>query len=232
MFNFFRNKKKDQTPAPSRRLPDVPEKDKSIPDMPDSFGYKCMWFAIRSENAQQVAEVMALKHLEPCNWAVGIEKAYEGDIFVTPAIDGWTMIVGWGLPCADTPAGIVEAKDKLLLLSKEFGEAQYFITHRGVDYHLWMKAINGSVIRAYGFGEGENVIIEGDPTEFEERLNLINTFSEESKHPNFYLAQNFTNPGEQTVMDIAGKWSVDPSILFERKDLKAGMGYLAKPDFY
>jgi hypothetical protein len=29
-------------------------------------------------------------------------------------------------------------------------------------------------------------------------------------------------------MDIAGNWSVDPSILFERKDLKPGLGYLAR----
>jgi hypothetical protein len=64
MFNFFRKKKKDQTPPP--------EKDQSIPDMPESFGQKCMWFSIRSENAQRIAEIMQLKSLEPCNWAVTI----------------------------------------------------------------------------------------------------------------------------------------------------------------
>jgi hypothetical protein len=225
MFSFFRKKKKDQRqPLPQ---PAVPGKDKSIPDKPESFGPRCMWFAIRTEDTQRVIEVMALKHSEPCNWAVGIEKAYEDDIFITPPIDGWTMVVGWGLPSADTPEGIREVKESLLLLSKEFGEAQYFITHRTVDYHLWMKAVNGSGIRAFGFGEGENVIIEGDPADFAARLDN----AEEVSQKKFTIVQNFTNPGEQTVMDIAGKWSVDPSMLSDRNDLEPGLGILAKSDF-
>jgi hypothetical protein len=90
-----------------------------------------------------------------------------------------------------------------------------------------MKAVNGSGIRAFGFGEGENVIIEGDPADFAARLDN----AEEVSQKKFTIVQNFTNPGEQTVMDIAGKWSVDPSMLSDRNDLEPGLGILAKSDF-
>jgi hypothetical protein len=232
MFNFFRKKKKEQTPSPLPSRPDVPEKDKSIPDMPDSFGYKCMWFSIKTENVHQVAETMNLSPLEPCNWAAGIEKAYDGEIFITPAIDGWTMVVGWGLPTGDTPGEVEKVKKVLSQLSNEFGEAQYFCTHRVSGFHIWMRALNGSVTRAYGYADGENLIVEGEPTDFEAELNLINTFSEEAKKKNYYLRDDISHPSEQTVMEIAGNWSVDPSILFERKDLKPGLGYLSATDFY
>jgi hypothetical protein len=232
LINTVRSITKTYTqPAYSSR-PEVPEQDRTIPDMPDGFGFKCNWFAIRSENAVQIAEVMNLQHLDPCNWAVGIAKAYEGEIFITPVIDGWTMVLGWGLPSADTADGIEEVKRILLQLSNEFGEAQYFITHRITDYHLWMKAISGSITRIYGISEMENVMVEGTPTEIEAGLNLINATFENAKEKEFFLSTNTINAGEQTLMDIAGNWSVDPSILFERKDLKPGLGYLAAYDFY
>lgn len=186
--------------------------DKSIPDMPESFGYKCMWYAIKTENVQRIAEILQLKSLEPCNWSVGVRKAYQDSVFITPAIGDWTLVAGRGLLFADTPAEIMDVKNLLARLSNEFGEAQFFCTHRIVEYHLWMKAIKGKVTRAYGYlGESdENVIVEGEPTDIEKGYDLINTFSAEAKDKNYLTREDIFVPDEQTVMEIAGNWSVDP----------------------
>ena len=232
LINAIKSKTKTYAQPTYSPLPGVPVEDRTIPDMPDGFGPKCLWFAIRSENAQQIAEVMNLQHLDPCNWTVGIKEAYQGDIFITPVIDGWTMVLGWGLPTGDTPDEVEKVKKLLISLSTEFGDAQYFGTHRVSDFHVWMKAVNGTVTRAYGYADGDNFIVEGVPTDFEAGLNLVNTFSEEARQKDYYSREDVTHPNEQTVMDVAANWSVDPSELYERKDLKPGLGYLANYDFY
>ncbi|MCS3797756.1 hypothetical protein [Niastella sp. OAS944] len=232
MFNFFRKKKKDQTPPPSVFQNDLIGRDESIPDTPECFGPKCIWFAIPSENPLQVAETMNLGHLEPCNWYVGVRKAYEGEIFVTPPVDGYTMVLGWGLPTGDTPGEIEKVKNVLSTLSNVFGEAQYFGTHRTSGFCTWMKAVNGNVIRVYGYADGENLIVEGEPTEYEAGLNLLNTFSEEAKQKDYYSREDITHPHESTVMEIAANWSIDPSELHKRKDLQPGLGYLSKTDIF
>ena len=61
-------------------------------------------------------------------------------------------------------------------LSLEFGEAQFFGNHRVVEYHNWMKSINGKTERIYAYiGErGENIKVFGNPSEIEKDLNLFN----------------------------------------------------------
>ena len=226
----LRSRKRTYSPEPSKVT--VADIDKSIPDMPEGFGYKCVWYSIKTENVHRVAEILKLKSLEPCNWAVGVRKAYQGDIFITPTVGNWTMVAGRGLSIVDTQEDITHVKNILSQLSNEFGEAQYFCTHRVVEYHLWMRAINGKITRAYAYlGEsGENIIVEGMPTDIEAGLNLINTFSAEANDKNYLSREDILTPDEQTVMDVAGSWSVDPSILHERTDVKPGLGYLAKTD--
>jgi hypothetical protein len=231
-FVYFYKKWGSVEPRTSSRMPapDI-EKDKSIPDLPVGFGYKCLWFSIKSENVQRIAEILKLRSLEPCNWDVGIDKAYKGAVFISPAIDGWTFAVGWGLLFAigETPDGIKEVKECLRQLSHEFGEAQYFYTHRIPEYHFWAKAVNGKITRAYSYiGEkGENIIVEGEPTDIEKKYNLVNTFSKEARQENYF--DNIDVPDEEMVMEVAGSWSVDPSWLENRKDLKKGLGWLYTP---
>jgi hypothetical protein len=226
---YFYIKRRSSGSRISSRMqtPDL-EKDKSIPDMPVGFGYKCLWFSIKSENVQRIAEILKLGSLEPCNWDVGIDKAYKDAVFISPAIDGWTFTVGWGLLSAigETPDGIKEVKEYLRQLSHEFGEAQYFYTHRITEYHFWAKAVNGKITRAYSYiGEsGENIIVEGEPTVIEKKYNLVNTFSKEAQQKNYF--DNVDVPNEGMVMEVAGSWSVDPTKLEDRKDLKEGMGWL------
>jgi hypothetical protein len=201
---FYKNWGSLEPRTSSRNQPPQIEKDKSIPDMPVGFGYKCLWFSIKSENVQKIAEILKLQPLEPCNWDVGIDKAYKDAAFISPAIDGWTFAVGWQLPIGDTPDRIKEVKECLRQLSHEFGESQYFCTHRITEYHFWAKAVNGKITRAYGYigDSGENIIVEGEPTDIEKKYNLVNTFSKEAQQENYF--DNIDVPDEEMVMEVAG----------------------------
>ena len=120
------------------------------PDAPLPSGYKSQWWTVRSSSAEDVAEVIQLADPRPCNWSTGSRRRDQGDIFVTPAVNGWTMVCGHGLG----PSGCGDVNDvtrRLKYLSQEFGESQVYATHRVVDFHLWARAENGKLIRGMGY---------------------------------------------------------------------------------
>jgi hypothetical protein len=41
--------------------------DKIIPDSAVGFGYKCMWFAVKTDNKNRLAEIFKLKNISDCN---------------------------------------------------------------------------------------------------------------------------------------------------------------------
>lgn len=135
-----------------------------------------------------------------------------------------------GLPYGDNKAGIEEVKGYLQVLSKEFGEAQYFTTHRVTEYHCWIKAIDGQIERVYSYsGEsGENIAVEGAATSFEQTINLANTFSSEAKDSNYHDRQDIIWANEELVMQIAGHWSLNPTRLDERTDISNALGLLGE----
>jgi hypothetical protein len=203
------------------------------PDSAVSFGYKCVWIAVKTNDKDRVAKILGLKYVMACNWKYGIQKAYEDKIFISPPVGNWTLVIGWGLVDFNPKSEIDETvgfKRKINALSKEFGEAQLFTSHRITDYHSWAKSINGETVRYYSFiGERlENILIEGEPTPIETNLNLANTFSEEAKDENYFERKDITFPDEELVMKIAEAWSVNPTKLEVRKDVLPGLGLVGR----
>ncbi len=98
-------------------------------------------------------------------------------------------------------------------LSERFGDVQYFGTHHGVEYHGWLRARKGKVVRRYAYlGEAGKVLREdGMPTDDEKRLGLV--------------FNDGTWPDEKSVMKLAGAWSVDPTQLLHLNVAK-GVGIL------
>jgi hypothetical protein len=219
--------KTKQSPHNSNAATDT---DMEIPDQPVSFGYKCMWFAIKSVHYAELIKTLNLSNVRPCNWNIGIEKAYENSVFITPPINGWTIACGRGLPHGDNKEGIEFVKNILQKLSKEYGEAQFFCTQRVTEYHCWIKAVEGNIKRVYSYlGEaGENVLIEGDATEFEKTLHLVNTLSDDAKEKNYFEREDVNLPDEETVMKIAENWSINPSTLESRNDIIPALGLLGE----
>lgn len=194
----------------------------TIDNKPVSFGYKCVWFAVKSSNTEEVANALHLKNVKPSGWQEGINSAYKGKVYVTPPIEGWVLAVGWGLPVGDSEESIAALQKQANQLSQQFGEAQFFGTHRVVEYHCWLKSINGEIKRLYSYiGEsGENLGIIGEPTDAESNYILIDTASEEAKQESYWERENLTIADEEIVMQIAEKWSVNPTTLEDRNNIK------------
>lgn len=194
-----------------------------------SFGYKTVWFAVKTDNKKRISEILKLKNTKECNWKVGIAESYNNSIYITPQIKEWTLICGMSLLQSNNDKeNIIYIKKTIEALSTEFGEAQFFGSHRVVEYQSWMKAINGKTVRAYCYlGEtGENLIVEGEPTEFENKYKLINTLSKEAQDDKYFEREDLFYPDEEFVMKIAEKWSINPQTLEERIDIKNELGII------
>lgn len=195
---------------------------------PVAFGYKVAWLAIRTEDTQAVAVALGVTGARAVSWAAGIDAAYGARrgpralVFLTPAVDGWTLaVLGGGDLFEDNGTG-GGALD-LPSLSRRFGEAQKFGTHRVVEYHEWQRWAGGSPVRRYCWiGEsGEIRFDEGEPISAEG--NLLRATDLDGDWDAFDLAD------EETVMAVAAEWSLNPTTLDERDDLppRGLLGFLA-----
>jgi hypothetical protein len=180
-------------------------------DKPVSFGYKCAWYATRTNDVDAVIAALNLKRVVASTWAKGIEAAHADKVFVTPPLAEWILVAGWCLLYeGDSPKSVQPILTKL---SKEFGEAQYFCTYRVPEAHCWALARSGKLVRAFGYiGErGEVTWNEGKPTKAELAL------GEE--------VLGFPGPNESQVMEVAAAWSINPCEL-ETNFSEPGLGRL------
>jgi hypothetical protein len=173
---------------------------------PVPFGYKMGWIALKHTKSADVASFLKIKNLRSASWVEGIEAAYNsGDdvVFVTPPIKGWVLVVSkWAMGAGDRRSA--DAIGQLLgQLSTKFDEAQGFATHRIIEYHHWMLAINGHLQRSFAYiGEsGEVLLNSGSLTDSEQKLKFF------SKPPEEW------NPTEEDVMTVASGWSIAPTSL-------------------
>ena len=198
-------------------------------DNPVDFGYKTVWLAVKTDNKKRISEILKLKNTKECNWKVGIAESYNSSIYITPQIKDWTLVCGMSLLNGNNDKeNIIYIKKTIETLSAEFGEAQFFGSHRVVEYQTWMKAINSKIVRAYCFlGEsGENLVVEGEPTDFEKKYKLINTLSKEAQDDQYFEREDLFYPDEDFVMKVAENWSINPQTLEERKDVKNELGII------
>ncbi|WP_300020659.1 hypothetical protein [uncultured Maribacter sp.] len=195
------------------------------------FGYKMVWIAVKTNQKNRLAEIINLRNFKEANWESGIETAYDDGVYITPQIGEWTLIVGTGIPNkGDSQENILELANLVNTLSAEFGEAQFFGTHRVVEFHCWMKSKNGKMERIYSYvGESmESIKVFGDPTEAEDGLNLFNSLSKDAENEEYFEREDLTYADEILVMEIAEKWSVNPTKLSERTDIKSELGLAGK----
>lgn len=212
-----------------QRLEELLNKVDTTPDSPISFGYKISWLAVRTNKPEDVAASFTIDRLQPGNWRSGFIAAYNGGIFVTPAIHGWVLVVSSRLPSPETEKISDEWLRMAKSLSAKFGELQFFGTHQVVGYNAWSQFINGQEVRSYAFsGEsGETLIDRGARTSGENELGhkYFDTLSPESKDDAYWDRKDLCYPDEDHVMELAGKWSINPSKL-ETLNLPVSVGWV------
>jgi hypothetical protein len=181
--------------------------------IPEPIGYKTSWLAIDTEDTKRVVKALKLRHVKQVSWANGLYKG----MFVAPPIVGWTLVVS-----IRPEAGQPQFVPFLEALGEQFCEVQYFATHRVVDYHAWAKAVDGRLVRSYAWlGERGEVLEDlGSKTPEEEELGF--QFIDRTTIAGNWEDAKF--PGEEDVMRIAGRWSLNLQEIdaYESK----GAGYL------
>jgi hypothetical protein len=195
----------------------APADDPIARDQPIPFGSKIAWLAVATTETAEVAAALDLQGSQEATWAEGIAAAYRSSVFVTPPLGEWTLAVSTALflfPRNDAEAFV---KPILEELSRRFGEAQFFCTHRDLELYIWARAQEGRLIRGYGW-LGENGVTlwdEGAPTKDELDLG----FRFEPGRPPTVPAEPNEPPApldESCVQQLACLWSIDPSALDEQ----------------
>jgi hypothetical protein len=171
-------------------------------DSPAPFGYELAWYAVRSTNTRAVAWALGLESLRAAGWREGIEAAYDGRVFVTPPVSGWTLACGVALGKELAAGRIERVLETLRALSCELGEARLFATHGAAELHAWARAEAGEIERAFAWaGESDEALADvGQPTRDEIDLGVApDKRSGEAGEVD-----------EQIVMELARRWSVAP----------------------
>jgi hypothetical protein len=168
------------------------------------FGYKQAWLAIGVADAVPVIAALGVRDLGEAPWRSGIDLAYftPDRLAITPPLRGagdgaWTLVTG---------SWLMTAPIDLASLSDTLGtEVQRFASHRVVEAHQWARALDGRVVRAFGYvGEsGEITTWLGEPEPIEREIGLPPAIDDET----------LLLVGEDDVMRVAEAWSVDPTSL-------------------
>lgn len=202
--------------------------DDAAPDLPVPFGPKMAWMALDTTDTEAVAAALSLRGTRPATWAEGIAAAHRSSLFVTPPLADWSLALGTALFPPDRAEAFV--KPLLERLSREFGEAQYFCTHRDFGLHVWARAWQGRLVRGYGWlgQKGLTLWDEGRQTHEERHLGF-QSFDGRSPGVERGPDKNITLPDEEGVMQLASLWSIDPTTLDEhfREPLTGLLGDVA-----
>lgn len=197
-----------------------------IPDVPVAFGYKTNWLAVQTSQSEAVLDVLGLVAVRRANWETGLDAAYKGCVFVSPPFEGWVFVVGRNLP----GPGISDSPDRwdLLMssLARRFDDVQFFGTHRVSEYHAWARFQGGQEQRAFAYSGG-TLVDRGKQTDGEHQLGLkfFDHTSPEANSEGYWEREDLSYPDEEVVMQVAGKWGINPTTL-EDREYSVSVGWL------
>lgn len=205
------------------------------PDTPASFGYKMAWLAIKGASPEDLVEELNLSEIVRANWSSGIRAVYTDmtTVFVSAPVQGWVFVVGLQLPELGNDVAPVRCPDFLRSLGTKYEDVQYFGTHRVVDYHAWSRYVNGEHVRSYAYlGErGETLVDFAEQTveEVELGFQFFDERSPDASRDGYWDREDLRFAGEDDVMKLAGKWSLDPTSL-ENVAAEPAVGWLGRRD--
>lgn len=176
-------------------------------------GAPSRWLAIRTTNIQWVQMALRLDNPLSCSWEEGICAAHDQKLFISPAIGGWTLVLGSSLPDpSDNPDQVFQFVTQL---SRKLGEVQFFSFNRAVSHHAWVHADQGCVQRGYAWA-GHTVWNQGKISRAEVDLRI--------KCFDYGVPDQEVNPNERACAStntdrvplLASRWSIDPAAINAR----------------
>ena len=187
------------------------------PDTPPPFGYRMTWLAIRTRDTARVIDALEISKVETANWNTGLGTVYskkhgQGALFVSPPVNGWTLVAGLALPQVLGHGFADKAMPLLVDLGATFIEVQYFSSCPDVDYFAWARVVDGKLVRAFAIGDEGILWNRGKPTKEEKAmgLRLFEVRGTRGKRGNL-ADEAVIYPTEPHVMRLASKWSLDPT---------------------
>lgn len=167
------------------------------------------WLAVRCRNVHAVQMALGLHNVQPCTWWEGLSE--DEKLFIAPPVKGWVLIVGSALP---DPADDVDACFRFLTgLSHKLGQVQFFIAHRILGHHAWVRVEAGRVVRGYAWA-GRTIWDQGASTRAETDLGLKCFRYFESPESVLHLSE-MTAANVEKVSQLAAQWSIDPGAVDE-----------------
>ncbi len=210
----------------------------TAPDGPEPFGTGTAWLAVHTADIDRIIAILGLGEIALSNWQNGLAIVEDPDycdtyVFVTPPVDGWTFVVGLGLPY---PAGR-GYRDRclplLLALGRAFSDVQYFYACPMLDIFAWSRFSGARLRRSFAWGDEGMVWNKGAVTAAERQLGLrVFTSGEtgQSLVPADIDEDESGYPNVQHVLRMAGAWSLNPET-FDRLPEDPAQGYIGRmPD--
>ncbi|NUT36756.1 MAG: hypothetical protein HOV79_27185 [Hamadaea sp.] len=168
------------------------------------FGYKTEWIAVPGATVEQVAHALGLERPQIVPWDEGVTKAYTSGVFVGGPADGFVLAHGREL--GDwLVATTAEFPEMLERLSSALGEVQFFSSYRTSSCYAWAMAREGTMVRGFALADGDTPLHLGPVTAIERDLRVGIPLEQID-----WDSSETVKPGEETVLQIAASWGVNP----------------------
>jgi hypothetical protein len=187
------------------------------------FQMPARWLAVRSSNTPLVAEAALTRESAPAAWSDALSRSTERTVFVSAAVDGWTLLIGGGIPDASLDSD--RLYHFLRRMSMAAGEVHFFSADRVLNHHGWVRMDDGRVTRAYVWA-GETLWNEGRVTLEERELGLRCRAYCEDAEPGRYGEAPPELHNTERVLLLARRWSIDPlaatEVLLHQEAVESG----------
>ena len=180
------------------------------------------WLTVKSMNTDYLRDILGVGD-SPTSWSDALSRCREKRLFVSPPVDGWSLIVGSGIP---DPVVDIDATFRFLVnLSKATGEVQFYHLDRTLNFHGWALLREGRVVRAYEWAS-ETLWNEGRTTLDERLLGMKCRGYADNAEPIRYGEISPELQNTERVPLLARRWSLDfvasSEILLHQEGVESG----------